>query len=127
VKNGGTSADSGVRVEDAVTAGATYVGSDPPAEVIGKRLGWAVDTVEAGAEKRIAVRVKPSVEGELTSKATVTYTAAVEARTKVTRPRIAVTVVGSESCKAGEETIFHIKMTNSGTGPARKALRRRSE
>jgi uncharacterized repeat protein (TIGR01451 family) len=122
VKNNGTASVVGIRVEDELPAGAKYLGSDPPAELNGERLAWAVGTLDAGAEKRIAVRVKPTDEGELTSRASVTYSAVVEARTKVTRPRIAVVVTGAEVCKAGEETIFQIRVTNSGTGPAQQMV-----
>jgi uncharacterized repeat protein (TIGR01451 family) len=122
VKNNGTGSVASVRIEDELPAGAKYVGSDPPAELNGERLAWAVGTLDAGAEKRIAVRVKPSEEGDLTSRATVTYSAVAEARTKVTRPRIAVAVTGAEVCKSGDETIFQIKVTNSGTGPAQQMV-----
>jgi uncharacterized repeat protein (TIGR01451 family) len=122
VKNNGTASVAGVRVEDELPAGAKYVGSDPPAELNGERLAWAVGTLDAGAEKRIAVRVKPTEEGELASRATVTYSAVAEARTKVTRPRVAVSVTGAEVCKAGEETIFQIRVTNTGTGPAQQMV-----
>ncbi len=122
VKNTGTSAVGGVRVEDELPAGAKFVGSDPPAEVNGDRIGWAVGNLDANTEKRITVRLKPADEGEVRSRATVTYTAAVEARTKVTRPRLAVTVTGTEVCKSGDETIFQIKVTNTGTGPAEKMV-----
>jgi uncharacterized repeat protein (TIGR01451 family) len=118
VKNAGTVAVTGVRVEDEVPAGAKYLGSEPQAELNADRLAWAVGTLEAGAEKRIVVRVKPGDEGELRSRAVVSYVAAVEARTKVTRPRVGVVVTGAEVAKAGEEPTFQIKITNTGTGPA---------
>src|SRR4029450_8203863 len=38
VKNQGTAAVAGVRVEDAIPAGARFVGSDPPGEEAGDRL-----------------------------------------------------------------------------------------
>lgn len=122
VKNAGSVAVAGVRVEDELPAGAKYIGSDPPAELNADRLSWAVGTLEAGAEKRIAVRVKPLEEGDLRSKATVSYSAAVEARTKVTRPRIGVTVTGPEVAKSGDEPVFQIKLTNTGTGPAQHMI-----
>lgn len=122
VKNSGTAPVNGVRVEDDVPAGAKYIGSDPPAEANADHLSWAVGTLEPGAEKRIAVRVKPADEGEIRSRATVVYSAAVDAKTKVTRPRIAVNVTAAEVCKAGEEMLFQIKVTNSGTGPAQKMV-----
>jgi uncharacterized repeat protein (TIGR01451 family) len=122
VRNAGTAPVGGVRVEDEVPAGAKYVGSDPPAEAVGDRLAWAVGTLEAGAERRIAVRVRPADEGELRSRATVTCAAAVEARTRVTRPRLAVAVTAAEGCRAGDEVGFQIKVTNTGTGPAQNMV-----
>lgn len=122
VRNTGTALVAGVRIEDEVPLGAKYVGSDPPAEFNGDRLSWAVGQLDAGGEKRIVVRIKPADEGDISSRATVTYTAAVDARTKVTRPRIAVAVTGAEVCRAGEETVFNIKVSNTGTGPAQRMV-----
>ncbi|MBA4062846.1 MAG: hypothetical protein C0501_03905 [Isosphaera sp.] len=122
VRNGGTAAVVGVRVEDEVPPGAKYVGSDPPAEAAGDRLAWAVGTLEPGAERRIAVRLRPADEGELRSRATVTCAAAVEARTKVTRPRVGVAVTGPDGCKAGERAVFKVKVANTGTGPAKNLV-----
>jgi len=118
VKNAGTVAVASVRVEDELPVGTQFIGGEPAADLNADRLSWAVGTLEAGAEKRITVRVKPVEEGDLKSRATVSYSAAVEARTKVTRPRIGVVVTGPEVAKAGEEPTFQIKLTNTGTGPA---------
>jgi uncharacterized repeat protein (TIGR01451 family) len=122
VRNAGNTPVAGVRVEDDLPPGTKYVGSDPQAEQNGDRLGWSVGSLDAGGEKRITVRVKPGEEGEIRSRATVTYSATVEARTRVTRPRISVAVTGPEVSKAGEEPVFHLKVTNSGSGPAQRVL-----
>jgi uncharacterized repeat protein (TIGR01451 family) len=120
VRNTGTSAVSGLRVDDELPAGAKYVSSDPVAEINGDRLTWTLGQLDGGSEKTIHVRVKPSEEGESRSRATVSFTSSVDARTRVTRPRIAVNAASAEVCRAGEETAFQIKVTNSGTGPAPK-------
>lgn len=122
VRNAGTSAVSYVRVEDEIPSGARYLGSDPPAELNGDRLVWIIGPLDAGAEKHIAVRVKPTEEGEARSRSTVTFATAVDARTRVTRPRLALSVTGAETCRAGEEATFPIKVTNSGSGPATNVL-----
>jgi uncharacterized repeat protein (TIGR01451 family) len=122
VRNSGTAPVGGVRIEDEVPAGAKYMGSDPPAEMSGDRLSWSVGTLDPGAEKRLSIRVKPLEEGEIKSRAIVTYSASVDARTKVTRPRVAVAVTGAELCKAGEEAIFHLRVSNTGTGPAQRMV-----
>lgn len=122
VRNTGTQPVAGVRVEDDIPAGARFVGSDPPAEQAGDRLGWTIGAMEPGAERKLAVRVKPTDEGDVRSRATVTVTSSVDARTKVTRPRIAVAMSGPEMSRAGEETVFNIKVSNSGTGPASRMV-----
>ena len=122
VKNTGSVAVSAVRVEDEIPAAVRFVGSDPQAEVNGDRLAWVLGALEAGAERRITVRVKPTDEGEVRSRATVTFAAVVDAKSRVTRPRLAASIVGAEVCRAGEETVFQIKVTNSGSGPATKMM-----
>ena len=122
VKNAGNVAVQSVRVEDELPAGCRYVGSDPPAELNGDRLVWSVGALDGNAEKRIAVRVRPSEEGEIKSRATVTFASAVEMKTKVTRPRVSVVMTAPEVTRAGDEAVFRIKVTNSGTGPAQNMV-----
>jgi len=122
VRNASNVAVQNVRVEDEIPAGAKYVGSVPPGEVNGDKLVWALGTMDSNTEKRIVITVRPTEEGELRSRASVTYSASVDAKTKVTRPRVAVTVLCPEVTRAGEEPVFTIKVTNSGTGPAEKMV-----
>jgi len=122
VRNSGTAPVGGVRVDDDVPAGTRYIGSDPPAEISGDHLSWSVGGLDAGADKRIVVRVKPTEEGDVKSRAVVTFAASVDAKTKVTRPRIAVAVTGAELCKAGEDAVFQLRVSNSGTGPAARMV-----
>jgi uncharacterized repeat protein (TIGR01451 family) len=124
VRNAGNVAVQNVRVEDEIPAGARYVGSDPPGELNGDRLVWALGALDGNTDKRIVVRVRPTEEGELRSRASVTYSSAVELRTRVTRPRVAVSVTAPESARAGDEAQFRIKVTNSGTGPAQNMVLR---
>ncbi|MDW8198823.1 MAG: hypothetical protein RMJ56_14595 [Gemmataceae bacterium] len=124
VKNDGNVAVHHVRVEDQLPAGVRYIGSDPPGELNGDRLVWSIGTLESKAEKRIAVRVRPSEEGEFRSRATVSYTAAVDVKLRVTRPRLALRVTSAEVCRIGEDCLFQIQLTNSGSGPAKNLVLR---
>jgi uncharacterized repeat protein (TIGR01451 family) len=121
IRNTSAAAVANLRVDDELPSGCRYVGSDPAGELNGDHLVWLMGTLEAGAEKHITVRVKPSEEGEARSRATVTFSSTVDARSRVTRPRLAVSVTGAEVCRAGEETSFQIKVTNGGSGPAPRA------
>jgi uncharacterized repeat protein (TIGR01451 family) len=119
VRNTSNIAVQNVRVEDEIPSGVRYVGSDPPAELNGDRIVWGLGALDGQTDRRIVVRVRPTEEGELRSRASVTFTSAIEVRTKVTRPRISVAVAAPEVTRAGEEAVFRIKVTNSGTGPAK--------
>jgi uncharacterized repeat protein (TIGR01451 family) len=119
VRNTGTSAVAGVRVEQETPAGSTYMSSEPTAETMAEgRLAWTIGSLDAAAEKRIKVTVKPTEEGELRGRASVTFASAVEGRVKVTRPRVSVNLTASETVRVGEKVVFTIKLTNSGSGPA---------
>lgn len=121
VRNTGTVPVVGVRVDHELPAGATFGTSEPPAETAGEgKLAWSVGQMEAGAERRIKVTVTPSDEGELRGRAAVTFAAGVEAKIKVTRPRIAVSVTGPDVVRVGEPVAFRVKLSNTGSGPANK-------
>ncbi len=124
VRNVGTSPAMNVRVEDELPAKAALVGSEPAAETSGDRLAWSLGTLEPGVERRIKVTVKPGDEGELHTRAVVTFASAVEARVRVTRPRIAVAMTGPESSRVGERVPFTIKLSNTGSGSAGRVLLR---
>jgi uncharacterized repeat protein (TIGR01451 family) len=119
VRNTGTVGVTNVRVDQELSAGCTYMNSDPPAETTTDgRMGWMFGMLDAAAEKRIKVTVRPSEEGDIRSRATVTFSSVVEGKVKVTRPRISVTLSAPEVVRVGEKVVFTIKITNTGTGPA---------
>ncbi len=122
VRNAGNTAVAHVRVEDEIPAGARLVGCEPQGELNGDRIVWALGALDAGAERHLSVRVKAGDEGEARSRATVTFVTAVAARTHVTRPRLAAVVRGPEAARAGDEAVFRIQITNSGSGPANRVL-----
>ena len=118
IRNVGTGAVGNLRLEDELPARCQFVASDPPAEAGTDRLGWLLGNLDAGAERRVRVTVKAGEEGEIRSRASVSYTSAVETRVKVTRPRVTVAVTGPENVRVGDRVPFQIKLTNVGTGTA---------
>lgn len=122
VRNTGAVAVSDVKISDELPNGSRFLSSDPPAEVNGDHLSWGLGIIEPGADRRITVRIKPAEEGEIRSRATVSFSTSVDAKTRVTRPRISVALTGPEVARVGEEAAFVIKVTNTGTGPATKLM-----
>ncbi len=122
VRNTGASSVANVRVEEEISAGAKFVSSEPTSERSGERLSWALGDIDAGGEKRIKITVKPADEGEVRSRAIATFTTATEARVKVTRPKIGLSVKGIESARVGDEVAFQIRIANTGTGTAAKLM-----
>ena len=123
VKNTGTTSVMGVRIDEEIAAGTTFVASEPAAEAnTDGKLSWSVGGLEAGAEKRIKITVKVAEEGEVRSRASVSFAVAVESKVKVTRPKIVLALSGPESARTGDKVPFQIKISNAGTGPASKVV-----
>ncbi|MGL4421697.1 MAG: hypothetical protein ACRCZF_13605 [Gemmataceae bacterium] len=122
VRNTGANSVGNVRVEEELPAGTTFVQAEPVAEQSGNRLGWVVGTLEGGTEKRIRIQVKPSEEGELRSRAVVSFATATETRVKVTRPKINLVMTADDNVRVGDEVAFKIQLSNTGTGAAQKML-----
>ncbi len=123
LRNAGTVGVSGIRVEEEVPAGATFVSSEPVSETnTDGKLSWSYGSIEAGGEKRIKITVKSAEEGEVKSRATVSFSVAVESKVKVTKPKMVLALAGPESARVGEKVPFQIKISNSGTGPTAKVI-----
>ena len=120
VRNTGTVAISGGMLEDELPARVALISTEPSADTQGERLSWSLGHLEPGEEKRIKVTVKPSEEGELRSRATVSFRVGVQSRLRVTRPRVTVAMTGPESVRVGEKVPFQITLSNTGSGPAAK-------
>src|SRR5204863_8925126 len=101
-------------VEDEIPAGVHFVGSDPPSETAGNRLTWSIGSIEPYAERHIRVDVQPPGEGELQTRATVTFTGSTTLRTLVVQPRITLAMRGPEQVSVGDAVPFQIQATNTG-------------
>ena len=113
-----------VKVEEELPPGTKYMGGDPLGEIVGDRIVWEIGVLEPSAEKKVRVDVRPTVEGELRTRATVTCSTNTGLRTKVTRPKISASVTGPTNASAGDAIVFQISLTNMGTGVANRiALR----
>jgi uncharacterized repeat protein (TIGR01451 family) len=107
-----------VRVDNEFPLGCQFVNADPRPEVRGNRLTWSLGTLEAGAELRFKVEVRPAGEGEFQTCSTVTFTAAGCLRTQIVQPRLVLKKSGPERVSVGDKAVFQLECTNAGTAPA---------
>ncbi|MEX1229424.1 MAG: hypothetical protein WEB58_04235 [Planctomycetaceae bacterium] len=118
VKNQGDAAAHQVVVEDRIPRGSQLSGTDPQAVLTDRKLVWDLGTLEAGEERKIAVRVVPTSEGSIGSVATVNFVAEVTAETLITAPKLELELTGPQAVDVGETVELHFKLTNMGNSTA---------
>ena len=123
VRNTGTSDAMGVVVRDELPESLSFLASQPEAEQSEPLLFWRLNTVPAGAERQILVRVKPIKVGPFDHAATVTMLAGGKSRTIVREPKLKVEQEASTgNVLKGQSVHFKITISNPGTGPARNVV-----
>ena len=118
VRNPGPVAVTGVRVEEELPPGTRYLGGEPMADVSLNALRFAIGEMAVGAEKRLKVTVRPAGDADYKTTPRVTVTAATTNSIKVTRPKLAATLIGPEAVLINEPAVFKIQVKNEGSGPA---------
>ncbi len=121
-RNRGEGPAENVRVEAELPASADFISATPEPAAESDTIAWSFDRLEAGAEQRIQLRLKPTGEGPLRCHAMVTATAITSAEAVVTKPRLQLAVTGNSQAVAGDEITLALKVTNPGTGPATGVL-----
>lgn len=111
-----------VVVKDQIPAGATYVRSEPPAQVAGNQLTWTFPSMDAGQNQSIKVWAKADKEGELTTCATVTADPRLCAKTVVGKPALAITKTGPATAQLGSEVRYDIVVSNPGSMVAKNVV-----
>lgn len=122
VRNSGTTPVAAVRLEEEIPPGTKLVSTLPGSDSSTDRLVWNLGTLEAGAEKRVKIVILPAEEGEIRSRAVVTFSAATESRVKVTRPKLNIAIATAETVRVGDEVAFQIRISNTGSGAANKLM-----
>lgn len=119
VQNVGTVAAHEVEIHDLIPQGTHLVDTRPAAaEITEGRVSWRVGTIKAGDETVVEMELMPVAEGEIGSVATVHFRGEASARTRCTRPQLAIDVATPEQVLIGEEVALSIKVSNPGTGTA---------
>lgn len=118
VTNTGTTPAEKVVVEDGIPKGSNLDATKPQAELIEGRLVWKIGTIAPGKQRIISVRIIPVTEGSIGSIATVYSVAEVAAVTKITAPKLELTITAPAKAEMGETVVFQFKIKNTGTSAA---------
>jgi uncharacterized repeat protein (TIGR01451 family) len=118
VRNEGEGSVDYVRVEAELPQNAEFVSGSPEPDVDGGTASWQIGKLEAGAERRLALELRPSDEGQIKCTAMVVCSSFSTSQTTITRPQLAVTMTAAPEVIVGERVTFVLKISNPGTAPA---------
>jgi uncharacterized repeat protein (TIGR01451 family) len=124
VRNHGKSPVYQLRLEQELSPGMRFLGAEPQADLPGDRLIWNLGILDASSEKRVKFSLQSSSEGEMHSKATVTYSASCAVTTRFTRAKLVISLSGPETAMVGDAVNFQIHVSNNGSGAIGKLLLR---
>jgi uncharacterized repeat protein (TIGR01451 family) len=111
-----------VVVTDQIPAGATFVRSEPKAEVVGNTLVWKLGEMEPGQTVPIKVWLRADREGELVSCATVSADPRLCAKVLVGKPVLTVEKTGPEMAQLNSDVAYTIVVANRGNAVAKNVV-----
>lgn len=126
VTNDGQSDATDVVVEDILPA-TVDLDTARPVPVYDREsrlMQWRFTELRAGETQTMAIRVVPTGEGTLDGVATVRFKAQVRSSTRITSPRLALTMTGPSDVRLGDEISFRFVIRNEGSGDARDVILR---
>ena len=118
VQNTGQRTAQNVQIHDEIPLGTELVGTAPRASVSGGKVVWDLGTLSVGEERTVELELIPTEEGELGSVATVTMTAQASAKSRCTKPELALRLSSQPQVHAGQQHLVQIEITNPGSGEA---------
>ena len=119
VRNEGQVSAHDVLIRDEVPHGTRLVNTNPPAKrAADGALLWEMGTIRPGTEVTTMMEVEPLEEGDVGSVATISFQTSASARAIATKPQLMLEHSTERQALVGEEVIFHIKLSNTGSGVA---------
>ncbi|MEM8680242.1 MAG: hypothetical protein AAGF97_12915 [Planctomycetota bacterium] len=119
VRNVGQVAAHDVLIRDEVPHGARLIDTSPTSKPTADgAILWEMGTIQAGAQVTASMEIVPTDEGEIGSVATVSFQASASAKSVSTRPQLELQHTTDRQVLIGNDVIFRIQLTNSGTGAA---------
>ena len=118
IQNSGQRTAQNVQIHDEIPLGTELVGTAPRATVSGSKIVWDMGTLSPGEERTVEMELLPKEEGELGSVARVSLTAQASAKSRCTRPELALRLTSKPQVHVGQQHIVQIEISNPGSGKA---------
>jgi uncharacterized repeat protein (TIGR01451 family) len=122
VRNVGQRPAENVQITDDIPQGTEFTGATPQAEVAGGVLAWQLGNLSPGEERTVEVELMPTAEGEIGSVARVTFASQASAKTRCTRPQLALRLSAPAEVLVGRQQPVTIELHNPGTGDATSVM-----
>ena len=117
-KNSGQRTAQNVQIRDEIPLGTELVGTAPRANVSGSEIIWDLGTLSPGEERTVEMELLPKEEGELGSVAMVSISAQASAKSRCTRPELALRLTSKPQVHIGDQHVVQIEISNPGSGDA---------
>jgi hypothetical protein len=118
VKNTGTTPATQIAVDAVFPTSIRLTSCEPKPAATAEKLSWSFDTLAPNAERRIALKLVPSRQGDLGATATVRFTGQASTVFKVEEPLLKLAIKGPSEVQLGDPATQIITVTNPGTGVA---------
>lgn len=122
VQNTGGRSAQAVTIVDEVPQGTRLISTTPRAMVHGSQVTWNLGTLAVGEERTVQMRLMPEQEGELGSVATVSFAAQASAKSRCTKPELALRLTCPSTVHVGEQHLIKIEVSNPGSGDAKNVI-----
>ncbi len=109
-----------VLVRVRVPAGVTVAIAEPKAEVENNILAWELNTLKAGQEKNLQMKLVAQAKGDAAPQAWVTFTGSSVTSFKVREPKLTIKTSAPEKVMIGDVAAFTITVSNPGDGSSEK-------
>jgi len=109
-------------ISDQIPAGATYVSSEPAAQISGQNFVWNIEAMNKGETRNARICYKADREGELAACFSVLANPRACISTFVGKPMLTITKTGPETAQLGSDVTYSITVANTGNAVAKNVV-----
>jgi uncharacterized repeat protein (TIGR01451 family) len=118
VKNIGSTPAEQIEVRGTFSLTCTFLSTQPKAEVDGSTVVWRLPRLDANAQQKLSVQLKPTSTGEMSCSTTVTFSSSSALKVQVGQPKLKLVCEGPKDTLVGSDVHVMLTVINTGTGRA---------